>query len=72
MDLRRLVAVGAVIVEILLPQQRSTRYRARDTVLDAVDKKRLAQKYHRVRRSVSRITSVALFHLPISGSGRSL
>ena len=71
MDLRRLVAVGAVIVEILLPQQRSTRYRARGAVLDAIDKKRLVQNGAACGASFL-ASPLALFHLPISGSGRSL
>ena len=41
--LRRLVAVGAVIDRNLVLQQRPTRYRARRTVWDAIEKTRLAQ-----------------------------
>ena len=38
-DVRRLVAVGAVIIETLVLQQRPTRYRTRRTVWDTIQKK---------------------------------
>jgi hypothetical protein len=66
-----LVAVGAVIIETLVLQQPPTRYRARRTVWDTIEKKRDA-KQRCAGIAFSHLCFVSSFHLPISESGRSL
>lgn len=72
MVLRRLVAAGSAIVEILFLQERPARRSAAHIIRVAIAKTRLAQYLARPAIRFSHLPSLASFHLPIPGSGRSL
>ena len=62
-----MVAVGAVIIEILVLQQRPTRYRARRTVWDTIETKhgaKIALRRHRI------FTSLLCLLLPLANFGK--